>query len=403
MNIRAILPDIFYVGVNDREKHRFESLWPLPHGVSYNSYIVRSHKTALIDSVEVRESLTLFSHLDEVLGGTEIDYLVVNHMEPDHSGSIPLLAAKYPEMKIVGNKQTVAMIGGFYGITDQERFVTVCDGDKLDLGEITLRFLMTPMVHWPETMMTFAEERRTLFTGDAFGTFGALNGGIIDFETDTALYLEEAYRYYSNIVGKYGKFVQRAIEKTAPLAPEFICPTHGPIWHESIAEISAIYDRLSRYHSEPGTTIVYGSMYGNTEAMAEAIAMALAARGEKRIRIHNAGKDSLSHIISDAFRYDGLIVGAPTYSMTLFPPVDTFMKAMQTRETQNKVLGLFSSFTWASAAGKALEGYAEAMGLQVAAKTEMKQGINNEIRADIEKFADSFMSELHKSRHARLR
>ena len=262
MNIRAILPDIFYVGVNDREKHRFESLWPLPHGVSYNSYIVRSHKTALIDSVEVRESLTLFSHLDEVLGGTEIDYLVVNHMEPDHSGSIPLLAAKYPEMKIVGNKQTVAMIGGFYGITDQERFVTVCDGDKLDLGEITLRFLMTPMVHWPETMMTFAEERRILFTGDAFGTFGALNGGIIDFETDTALYLEEAYRYYSNIVGKYGKFVQRAIEKTAPLAPEFICPTHGPIWHESIAEISAIYDRLSRYHSEPGTTIVYGSMYG---------------------------------------------------------------------------------------------------------------------------------------------
>lgn len=401
MNIRAILPDILYVGVNDREKHRFESLWPIPSGVSYNSYIVRADKTALIDSVEIRESLTLFRHLDEVLEGTEIDYLIVNHMEPDHSGSIPLLAERYPEMKIVGNRQTVSMIGGFYGITDPDRFVTVTDGDRLDLGGMTLRFIMTPMVHWPETMMTFAEERCTLFTGDAFGSFGALNGGIIDFETDTELYLEEAYRYYSNIVGKYGRFVQQAIEKTAPLAPEFICPTHGPVWHERIADIAAIYDRLSRYESEPGTTIVYGSMYGNTEAMAESIAMALAARGEKRIRVHNAGKNHLSYMISDAFRYDGLIVGSPTYSMNLFPPIDAFMKAMQTREAKNKTLGIFSSFTWASAAGKILEGYGEALGIPVVAKMEMKQGINAEVKAEIAKFADGFVANLRKSRYDR--
>lgn len=398
MNIRQITPGIIYAGVNDRVTRRFESLWPLPHGVSYNSYIILSAKTALIDTVELREAYTLLGNLDHALQGRKLDYLVINHMEPDHSGSIPLLAEHFPDMKIVGNKQTLAMIGGFYGITDPSRFITVADGDTLSLGDITLRFILTPMVHWPETMMTFAEERSLLFTGDAFGTFGALNGGVIDFETDNPIYLDEAYRYYSNIVGKYGRFVQKAIEKVSPFKPEYICPTHGPVWHDHTAEIGRIYNMLSRYESEPGVTIVYGSMYGNTENMAEALASALASRGEKRIRIFNAGKDHLSYLIASAFRYDGLIIGAPTYSMTLFPPVDAFMKALVTREIKGKTLGLFSSFTWASAAGKELEKYATALQTPIAASLEMKQAMTESSIKDVEIFADQFIKALHNSR-----
>lgn len=398
MNIRQITPGIIYTGVNDRVTRRFESLWPLPYGVSYNSYLVLSEKIALIDTVELKESYNLLDHLEQNLQGRKPDYLVVNHMEPDHSGSIPLLAERFPDMKIVGNKQTISMIGGFYHITDPDRFITVCDGDTLSLGDLTLRFILTPMVHWPETMMTFVPERSLLFTGDAFGTFGTLDGGVTDFETDNPVYIEEAYRYYSNIVGKYGKFVQKAIKKVMPLNPQYICPTHGPVWHDHIPTIGKIYDMLSKYESEHGITIVYGSMYGNTENMAEAIASALAAKGEKRIRIFNASKDHLSYLISSAFRYDGLIVGAPTYSMTLFPPVEAFMKALITRESRGKTLGFFSSFTWASAAGRELEHYAAEMKTPVIASLEMKQSMSASSFEEVDIFADKFIKALHESR-----
>ncbi len=398
MNIRKIAPEIFYVGVNDRTTSRFEMLWPLPAGVSYNSYLVRDKKTALIDSVELGEAYTLFNHLDRLLGNTPVDYLVVNHMEPDHSGSIPLLAARYPKMKIVGNRQTIAMIEGFYHIADSERFVVVADGDTLSLGDKSLSFILTPMVHWPETMMTFEKNLGVLFTGDAFGSFGALNGGVVDSEIDIDLYIAEAYRYYSNIVGKYGKFVAKAMNKVLPLAPRIICPTHGPVWHEHLDSIVGIYDNLAHYRSEPGVTIVYGSMYGNTAAAAEAIAAALSERGEKHIRLFNAGSEEMSFIISDAFKYDGLIVGSPTYSMTLFPPVDSFMKAMKTREVRGKVLGLFSSFTWASAAGKELAAYAEQMNLPVAATLDFKQSMTEETLKSIGDFADKFVKALKELR-----
>lgn len=396
MNLRQITENIYYAGVNDRVIHRFESLWPVPDGISYNSYIVKGKKTALIDTVELGEAYALFAHLDSILDSAPLDYLVVNHMEPDHSGSIPLLTARYPSLKIVADKIAIGMIGDFYGITDPEKFIEVKDGDTLSLDGITLRFVMTPMVHWPETMMTFAEEPRVLFAGDAFGCYGALDGGITDEETDPERYLEEAYRYYANIVGKYGRFVQRAMAKAIPLNPDYICSTHGPVWHRRISDIVRIYDRLSRYQGEPGTVIVYGSMYGNTQALAEAIAIRLAERGEKNIRIFNAAKDHLSWILAATFRYDGLIVGAPTYSMTLFPPVDSFMKAIRTRELTGRTAGIFGSFTWASAALKTLEDYFTDMNISPAAKLDMKRAMrcNEEAVA----FADSYYNALLASR-----
>lgn len=374
MNIRQITESITYVGVNDRTTSLFEALWPLPYGVSYNSYLVKGAKTALIDTVELGRSREFFDHLHTAVGGAGIDYLVVNHMEPDHSGAIPDLMARYPELKVVGNGLTLSMIRGFYGVCDESRLIEVGDGGCIDLGAgRKLKFFLTPMVHWPETMMTYLESERVLFSGDAFGTFGCLNGGITDVESDVSVHLEEAYRYYSNIVGKYGKFVQRALARLTGLDMEYICPTHGPVWHDRIGDIVRLTDRLSSYRSEPGVTIVYGSMYGNTAELAEVIAGELAACGIRTIRIHDASTSSMSQMISDAFRYKGLIVGSPTYSMKLFPPVEQFMNALETREVTGKVLGTFGSFTWAPAALKRLDEFASRLAMKPLGSFSMKQ------------------------------
>lgn len=392
MNIREITDGVIYVGVNDRTTDRFEALWPLPNGISYNSYIVKGDdKTVLIDTVEIGEVRELIRSISNEIGSQKIDYLVVNHMEPDHSGGIPVVLDHFPEAKLIGNKQAIAMVKGYYGIED-DRFMEVKEGDTLNIGGKTLRFVMTPMVHWPETMMTYIEDSGVLFTGDAFGTFGALNGGVVDTEIETGWYRYEMYRYYSNIVGKYGKFVQKALDKAKTIKINYICSTHGPIWHDKIEEVVGIYDRLSRYDSEPGVTIIYGSMYGNTAEVAEEIGRQLAARGVRNIKIHNASKSSMSDMITDAFRYEGLIVGSATYSMHIFPPVEQFMIAMETREIKNKVLATFGSFTWASAAAKGLNDYAAKINLEVVDTLEMKHSSNAETQAAICRLADSVVA-----------
>ena len=267
---------ICYVGVNDRNKSLFEGLWPLPNGVSYNSYLINDDKVCLIDTVEVDFFMPFLKNIQEVLGEKPIDYLVVNHMEPDHSGSIALIKKYYPDIKIVGNKKTFGMMAGFYGVESDT--VEVKNGDSIELGDYTLNFVLTPMVHWPETMMTLANSKATqqniLFSGDAFGCFGALNGGVIDAEINCDTFWLEMVRYYSNIVGKYGTPVQNALKKLAGVKLDYICATHGPVWHEFIGKVVDMYDRLSRYETEPGLVICYGTMYGNTERAAEVIARA---------------------------------------------------------------------------------------------------------------------------------
>lgn len=392
MNIREIIPGVSYVGVNDRVTTRFEGLWPLPYGVSYNSYIVKgTSATALIDSVEIGSARDFTRMLHLATEGSGLDYLVVNHMEPDHSGSIPFLLSQFPSLKIVGNRQTLAMLKGFYGIDNPDNLLEVKEGDTIDLGGKTLRFFITPMVHWPETMMTYLMEDEMLFAGDAFGCFGALNGGVVDKDMDTSFYIPEMYRYYSNIVGKYGKFVLSALKKLEGVKLSYICSTHGPVWHEEIARVSEIYTRLASSEGEDGVVIIYGSMYGNTAGQAEMMASALSRRGVRRIRIYNASFSELSDMISDAFRYRGLIVASPTYSMSLFPPVKSFMDAMVTREVKNKVFATLSSFTWASVAGKQLKEYADRLGWDIVASHEMKQGGDETTVEAIEKGADAFM------------
>ena len=249
--MQQITDKVFYAGVNDRNKNLFEGLWPLPNGVSYNSYLIVDDKVCLVDTVEVDFFMAYIKNIQEVLGDRRIDYLVVNHMEPDHSGAIELIRKYYPEIQIVGNKKTFDMMRGFYGI--EENRVEVKNGDTISLGEHTMRFVMTPMVHWPETMMTLLETtaengqptERILFSGDAFGCFGALNGGLVDSQINCSEFWLEMVRYYSNIVGKYGTPVQNALKKLAGVHLDYICSTHGPVWHENIARVTDMYDRMS--------------------------------------------------------------------------------------------------------------------------------------------------------------
>ena len=341
---------IYYVGVNDRNKALFEGLWPLPQGVSYNSYLIDDEKVVLIDTVEVDFFTQFIENIQEVIGDRPIDYLVINHMEPDHIGSIALLKKYYPELTVVGNKKTFGMMQGFYGITDG--VLEVKNGDELSLGNCLLNFVLTPMVHWPETMMTLCDcgGEKVLFSGDAFGCFGALNGGLIDRDINCEPFWLEMVRYYSNIVGKYGTPVQNALKKLAGVKLDYICSTHGPVWHDHIEKVVALYDKMSKYETEEGLVICYGTMYGNTERMAEQIARAASQAGIRNIVMYNVSKTHHSYIIRDVFRYKGLIVGAPTYNAGLYHEMDVLLNELANKDIKNHYLGWFGSHCWASKA-----------------------------------------------------
>ena len=377
--MQKITENIYYVGVNDRNKSLFEGLWPLPNGVSYNSYLIDDEKVCLIDTVEVDFFTQYIEHIQEVIGDRKVDYLIINHMEPDHSGSIALIKKYYPEIQIVGNKKTFQMMEGFYGIT--EGTIEVANGDTLALGKQTLSFVLTPMVHWPETMVTLCGT--TLFSGDAFGCFGALNGGIIDAQINCDTYWLEMERYYSNIVGKYGTPVQNALKKLANVKLDYICATHGPVWHEYIDKVIAIYDRLSKYETEPGLVICYGTMYGNTERAAEVIARAASEAGVKNIVVYNVSKTHHSYIIRDVFRYKGLIVGAPTYNTALYHEMDVLLSELAGKDIKNHLLGWFGSYGWASKAVSEIARWNEEKlhYEQVGEPVEIKQSLTPETKA----------------------
>lgn len=374
-----ITQDVFYVGVNDRTKHLFENLWPLPYGVSYNSYIINDEKVALIDTVDICYSDVFFHKIDSVLEGKPIDYLIINHMEPDHSGALEWLITRYPDITVVGNNRTADMLKGFYGVTENVHVIK--DKDELSLGRNTLLFYQTPMVHWPETMMTYVSQTQTLFTGDAFGTFGALDGGVLDSQICPDRYWNEMIRYYSNIVGKFGSAVQTALKKLADVEVNVICSTHGPVWteKENIDKVIALYDKLSRYEADKGVVIAYGSMYGNTEQLAEIIAAELAANGIKNVVMHNVSKSPTSEIIRDVFKYKGLIIGSCTYNSKLYPGVETVVSALQNRNLKNRFFGYFGGFSWADASLKLLKEFSDKMEFEVLCDpVSIKQSLSDE-------------------------
>ena len=385
MNQKTLIKGkVHYVGVNDRNKHLFEGMWPLPYGVSYNSYLIDDDIVALVDTVDACFFETYLRKIRCIIGDRPIQYLIINHMEPDHSGSIRLIKQHYPDIVIVGNKQTFGMIEGYYGVTG-DRY-EVKDESMLDLGHHKLKFYLTPMVHWPETMMTFDETDGILFAGDAFGCFGTLDGGFLDTRINLDKYWEEMVRYYSNIVGKYGIPVQNALKKLAGLPLAYICSTHGPVWHSYIDKVVGMYDSMSRYATVPGLVICYGTMYGNTERMAEVIAEAASKAGLKDILLYNVSKTHHSYILRDIFKYRGLIVGAPTYNAGLYHEMDVLLAEIANRDVKDRLFGWFGSYAWA---GKAVQKitewndtrlHFEAVGTPV----EMKQSLNAETQAQCE-------------------
>ena len=392
-DMKNIKDSIFYVGVNDRTTHLFERLWSLRRGVSYNSYVIADDKVAVIDTVEVSSAGTFLAGIAEATGGRAVDYLIVNHMEPDHSGSIAMLRNRYPDMKIVGNAKTLQMIGGYYGIT--ENLVEVGDGDTLPLGKETLTFYLAPMVHWPETMVTFASESRVLFSGDAFGCFGALDGGVTDEQLKLEDYYDEMVRYYACIVGKYGAPVQKALQKLSSLPIEVIASTHGPVWMKSIPEVIAVYDRLSRYSADKGVVLAYGSMYGNTAALCDEIACKLRDCGVEKIKVYDLSSADMSEVLRDIFLYRGLVVASPTYNNELFPPVRELLNKVAERTVKGRLFGFVGSYTWASAALKRMNEFAEKNGWETIPCTiEMKQSGLSVSDEQIEQFAKNFAEAL---------
>lgn len=346
MNIRKITDRVSYCGVNDRTTTLFENLWELPMGVSYNSYVITgSEHTAIIDGCSEKLAGIYMEQVTAVTGAGKPDYIVVNHVEPDHSGALPRLLLRFPDIRIVTNAKAAAMIEGFYGIGD-DRLLIVGDGDTLDLGDATLRFILTPMVHWPETMMTFLEQEGVLFSGDAFGCFGALCGAVTDDETDCSRYISEARRYYACIVAKYGTFVSRAIDKCSNLSFNHICSTHGPVWHSRIGEIVDLYGRMARWDARPGVVIAYGSMYGNTESMAEMLAARLVEEGVRDLRMHHLSYAPLSRVLADVMEFNSIAIVSPVYNTEVYPPAARLIEALGNRGIRRRNLALAGSYSW---------------------------------------------------------
>ena len=351
---RKVTEDLYWVGGNDRQIELFENIFPLAKGVSYNSYLLLDEQTVLFDTADYAIGKQFIENVMSVLNGRNLDYIVVNHMEPDHCSLIGELLLHYPDVKIIGNAKTFPMIEQFFSFDLTGKTLTVKEGDTFCSGKHTFRFIMSPMVHWPEAMMTYDEKDKVLFSADAFGTFNALNGNLFNDELDfNREWLDEARRYYANIVGKYGPQVQNVLKKASSLDIQMICPLHGPVWRSNLNFIIEKYDLWSRYEpEEKGVMIAYASMYGNTENMAEILAVMLAEAGVKNIHMHNISKTHVSELISDSFKYSHIVLASPTYNNGIYPLMDNYLEDMKALSLQNRTIAVLGNGSWAPQATK---------------------------------------------------
>ena len=397
-NVRKVTEDIVWVGASDRRLALFENIFPIPRGVSYNSYVLLDEKTVLLDTVDASVAGQFFENLEHVLDGRKLDYLIVNHMEPDHCAMIGDLVRRYPEVQVVGNTKTFGMIKQFFGTDFAERAVTVKEGDTLATGAHTLHFVMAPMVHWPEVMVTYDEKDKVLFAADGFGTFGALNGNIfadeVDFDRD---WLDDARRYYTNIVGKYGASVQALLKKASGLEIAVICPLHGPIWRENLGYILEKYQKWSTYESEDqAVVILYATMYGNTASAADALAGRLAAKGVKKIAVYDVSNTHVSELISEIFRASHVVFAAPTYNGGIYPVMENLLADMKALAVQNKTVALMENGTWAPMTAKQMrEKLAELKNVTILdTQITIKSAMAPEQEGQLEALADAIVASM---------
>lgn len=394
---RKVTEDIVWVGCNDRRLNLFENLFPIPRGVSYNSYLILDEKVTLMDTMDASASGQFKENLEYALGGRSIDYLVVQHMEPDHAANVGELLERYPQMKVVGNAKTIQMIGQFFDAPAAERTVLVKEGDTLNTGKHTLHFVMAPMVHWPEVMVTYDETEKILFSADAFGTFGALNGNIfndeVDFEKD---WIKDARRYFTNIVGKYGAQVQALLKKAAALDIQMICPLHGPVWRSDLGYFIEKHDKWSRYEPEDReVVIIYGSLYGHTEQAANALASRLADKGLTHISVYDASITHISDLIAEIFRASHIVLACPTYNGGIYPPIENLLSDMKALSVQKRTVALIDNGSWAPTAGKQIVKKLEELKdinlleMQLSVKSALKAGQEEELDQFAQQIVDS--------------
>lgn len=362
-SVRSITDDVIYVGVSERRTELFENVYPIPRGVSYNSYVLMDEKTVLFDTVDRSVTGQFFENLTYVLGGKELDYLVVNHMEPDHSSAISEVLVRYPNAQVVTTQKAGVILNQFFDCDISDRVIYVEEFDTLNVGKHTLTFVMAPMVHWPEVMMTYDDVDGILFSADAFGTFGALNGNLfadeVNFETE---WLPDARRYLCNIVGKYGPQVQDVLKKAGTVDIKMLCPTHGPVWRDNLGWFIGKYDTWSSYTPEDeAVMIVYGSVYGGTESAANALASILSQKGVENVSVYDVSKTHVSELIAEAFRCSHIVLASITYNMGIFTPMKNFLLDLEAHNLQKRTYGLIENGSWSPASGSLMKEIIERM------------------------------------------
>lgn len=396
---RKITDDLVYLGGSDRRLSRFENLFPIPRGVSYNSYLLLDEKTVLFDTADEAVGRQFFENLEYGLAGRTLDYLVIHHMEPDHCILLGEVLRRYPEVKLVCSAKALAMIGQFFPLDVSARALIVAEGDKLSVGRHTLHFLMAPMVHWPEVMVTYDELGKTLLSADAFGMFGALSGNIFDDEIDfDSAWMDDARRYYVNICGKYGAQVQGLLKKAALLDIEVICPLHGPVWRGNPGLLIEKYQKWSTYEpEEPSVMIAYATMYGNTENAAAVLANLLAEKGVRHIAMYDVSDTDVSVLMAESFRRSHLVLAAPTYNGGLHPKMEAFLADMQALNLQNRTVALLDNGTWAPVAAKHMAAKLQAMKNMTVLESpvSLKSTLANSQLAALDALAETIASQIN--------
>lgn len=395
---RSITNDLHWLGASDRRLALFENAYPIPRGVSYNAYLLLDEKTVLLDTVDLAVGEIFFENLEHVLQGRKLDYVVVNHVEPDHCATLGALLRRHSETQVVGNAKTITMIGQFFCSAMAENALVVKEGDVLSTGRHELTFTMAPMVHWPEAMVTYDKTDKVLFSADAFGTFGALSGNLfadeLNFEKE---WLDDARRYYTNIVGKYGPQVQNLLKKASGLDIQYICPLHGPIWRKDVAWFLEKYQRWSSYTPEDrGVVIAYGSVYGHTENAAAILANRLSEKGVHNIAMYDVSNTHPSVLVSEAFRCSHLVIASATYNNGIFTPMETVLMDLKAHNLQNRTVAVIENGSWAPQAGKLIRGCFEGMkNITVLEQgVTLKSSVKEEQRAALEELADRLAADI---------
>lgn len=396
--VRKVVDDLYWVGGNDHRLALFENIHPIPNGVSYNSYLLLDKKTVLFDTVDWDACRQFLENVEHVLNGRDLDYLVINHMEPDHGASIEEILLRYPKVKIISTEKSFLLMHQF-GFNVDGRTEEVKEGDTRCFGKHTITFVEAPMVHWPEAMVSFDVTNGVLFSADAFGSFGALDGKLfndeVDFDRD---WLDDARRYYTNIVGKYGPHVQALLKKAGTIDIKVICPLHGPVWRNDFGYLLDKYDKWSRYEpEETGVLIAYASMYGNTESAAQVLAAKLVEKGVKNVVVHDVSNTHVSYLISDAFKYSHIVLASVTYNLGIYPVTHDFLMHMKALNMQKRTVGIIENGSWAPKSGSLMKDFLDNQMKQMSilnSEVSMISALNDNNKSEMDNLVDSIIDSM---------